>query len=208
MNAEGISPSLLPHLAACRCYQPGTGSTEAAARGSKIDKAIRDTWQARIGNTLFSESLFLDGLNAVDRAAVDWAVSRMELLAAHKNAPIFTEGTPVQAAPALPGMTGGTMDAVQPGAGILLDFKTGAARSYISQMAAYAAACMETYSAERWTACILYVDLCKVEKHRFTREEALATIEAILNKPETPTHGKHCRWCGNKKCPRRTRANK
>lgn len=206
MNTDTISPSLLPHLAACRCYQPGTGSTEAATRGTKIDKAIRDTWAARKGATLFAESFFSDGLNTKDRAAVEWAISCMEMLEEHHGgAPILTEGPSVQAAPACPGMSGGTMDAVQPATQILLDFKTGQSRDYTAQMAAYAAACMQAHSVDRWTACILYVDHRRTEKHRFTKEEALATVETILNKPETPTPGQHCSWCGNKKCPARAR---
>lgn len=203
MDIAAISPSMLPHLACCRCYQPGTVCTAAAKRGTTIDKAIRDTWQARQGLTLFSESLFLDGLTPKDRRAVDWALEMMERLNKKNGGPVYTEGPTVQAAPACPGMSGGTMDAVQPEKHILLDFKTGQSRDYRPQMAAYAAACMETYGADQWTACVLYVDLQKVETYRFSKESALGTVTAILESPETPTPGEHCRWCALKNCPRR-----
>lgn len=196
-----ISPSMLPNLAACRAFEPGTTCTAAAKRGTRIDKAIRDAWTARNGGTLFSEDFFLSELNPKDRKAVDWALQKMEALQAKSpSGQLFTEGVHIQAAPAIAGIGNGTLDGILPQDGALVEVKTGEKRDYIAQIAAYAAACCRKYKRESWASVILYVDKQKVETIRLDAATAEEIVRRTLTSPYKQTPGDQCAWCGAK-CP-------
>lgn len=192
------SPSALPHLAACRCYRPAAGSSEAARRGTRIDKAIRAAWIAANGGALFGGCFFKEDLPTKDRHAVDWAIKQLELLRDFIGASILVEGDNIQAAPACDGINGGSMDGIAPESGWAVEFKTGKARDYMPQLAAYALACMERYKMPFWNARILFVDLQQKYDYSFTRKRARDIVQNILNKPAIPCPGDHCKYCGAK----------
>lgn len=191
------SPSALPRLAECRCYRPAAGSSEAARRGTRIDQAIRKTWIAENGGALFGGFFFKEDLQPKDRHAVDWAIKQLELLRDFIGENITVEGDEIQATPC-GGLNCGTMDGIAPESGWTVELKTGKARDYMPQLAAYALACMERYKEPCWNARILFVDLKQKYDYCFTRQQAREIVQGILNKPAIPNPGDHCKYCGAK----------
>ena len=194
----GISPSMLPNLAACRAFEAGASCSTAAKRGVRIDKAIREAWTAQNGGMLFDYAFFLSSLTPKDRESVEWALTELEILQAANGAPIFTEGPEIQAAAALDGIAGGTLDAISPQARLLVEFKTGDKRDYAGQLAAYAAACCKKYHVAAWRCVTIYIDKRETENHVFSIDAAEQTVQSIVASPFKRTTGPHCQWCGAK----------
>lgn len=181
-----IRPSALPKLQECRCYQSKAGSSEAAARGTKIDAIIR----AQFGQ----KDLFgLSDLAPEDREAVEYALDRLTFFANGNE--VLTSETELQAVIPVDGVRAGTMDALCIGGAWLADFKTGQIYDYRPQMAAYALACMDAYFSDTWTSHIIYVDQKIVITHHWTRQAAEELVTNIVNAPQVPTLCDYCKWC-------------
>ena len=189
MNAEAaqIRPSALPKLQECRCFQSVAASSDAAARGTRIDGIIRATYG--------SADLFgLSDLTEQDRAAVNYAIERLKFFAAGHE--VLTNEAELMAVVPVDGVKAGTMDALCVGGAWLADFKTGQIYDYSAQMAAYALACMDAYFSDVWTSHIIYVDQQQVHSRIWTRAEAEALVLSIVNAPAVPTLCEYCKWCG------------
>lgn len=190
MTTELVRPSALPKLAECRCYKSAPGTSEAAARGTRLDAIIREQW-------VHSSPV---ELNAEDEAAVTFAFYTLKTLAAGMH--VETREAELQAEVPIPGVKPGTMDALCVAGGWLADFKTGQIRSYYAQMAAYALACMDAYFADEWTAHLIFVDQQQVVSHKFTRADAEDCVTDIVNAPRVATPCEYCGWCGKfEHCP-------
>lgn len=185
MKAELIRPSALPKLQECRCYVGTSGTSEAAARGTRLDAIIREQWL---------NPSPVDGLSQEDDEAVTWAFNTLKLLSCGMH--VETSEDELRAVVPVDGIKAGTMDALCVAGGWLADFKTGQIRDYAAQMAAYALACMDSYFADEWTSHLLFVDQKQVVSHTWTREEAESLILGIVNKPKVPTPFENCSWCG------------
>ena len=182
-----IRPSALPKLQECRCFQSVAASSDAAARGTRIDGIIRATYG--------SADLFgLSDLTEQDRAAVNYGIERLKFFA--NGHEVLTSEAELMAVVPVDGVKAGTMDALCVGGAWLADFKTGQVYDYSAQMAAYSLACMDAYFSDGWTSHIIYVDQKLVHSHYWTRAEAEALVTSIVNAPQTPTLCDYCKWCG------------
>lgn len=186
MKTELIRPSALPKLACCRCYVSQSGTSEAAARGTRLDAILRSAWPNNVKA--------LEELEGDDLEAVRWGFKTLELLSCGNS--IETREEELQAVVPVDGVKSGTMDALCVAGGWLVDFKTGQIRDYAAQMAAYALACMDAYFADEWTSYLLFIDQQQVVAHRWTREEAEQLVVGIVNAPQVPTPFENCSWCG------------
>ena len=184
--SELIRPSSLPKLACCRCYVSQSGTSEAAARGTRLDAILRAAWPNNVKA--------LEELEGDDLEAVRWGFRNLELLSYGAHVETLEEN--LQAVVPVDGIKAGTMDALCVAGGWLADFKTGQVRDYAAQMAAYALACMDAYFADEWTSYLLFLDQQQVVAHRWTREEAEELVLGIVNKPKIPTPFENCSWCG------------
>jgi hypothetical protein len=195
MNNELVRPSSLPKLQECRMFEGAPGTSEAAARGTRLDSIIRSVWAGGEAPALPEDE--------VD--AVQFALSTLKLLSG--GLAVETREEELQAAVPVPGVKPGTMDALCVEGGWLADFKTGQIRSYHAQMAAYALACMDAYFADEWTTHLIFVDQQQVNSHTFTREEAEQLVAGIVNAPKVETPCEYCGWCGKfESCPAVLRA--
>jgi roadblock/LC7 domain-containing protein len=195
MNNELVRPSSLPKLQECRMFEGAPGTSEAAARGTKLDSIIRSVWAGGEDPALPEDE--------VD--AVQFALSTLKLLSG--GLAVETREEELQAAVPVPGVKPGTMDALCIEGGWLADFKTGQIRSYHAQMAAYALACMDAYFADEWATHLIFVDQKQVNSHTFTREEAEQLVTGIVNAPKVETPCDYCSWCGKfESCPAVMRA--
>lgn len=195
MSEELVRPSSLPKLQECRMFEGAPGTSEAAARGTRLDAIIREQWVHPSPVEL----------NAEDEAAVTFAFYTLKTLAAGMH--VETREAELQAEVPIPGVKPGTMDALCVAGGWLADFKTGQIRSYHAQMAAYALACMDAYFADEWATHLIFVDQKQVNSHTFTREEAEQLVAGIVNAPKVETPCDYCSWCGKfESCPAVMRA--
>lgn len=184
--SELLRPSSLPKLAHCRCYVSQSGTSEAAARGTRLDAILRAAWPNNVKA--------LEELEGDDLEAARWGFQYIELLSCGAHVETLEEN--LQAIVPVDGIKAGTMDALCVAGGWLADFKTGQVRDYAAQMAAYALACMDAYFADEWTSHLLFIDQKMTVSHRWTREEAEQLVLGIVNKPKVPTPFENCGWCG------------
>lgn len=184
--SELIRPSSLPKLAHCRCYVSQSGTSEAAARGTRLDAILRAAWPNNVKA--------LEELEGDDLEAALWGFQNLELLSCGAHVETLEEN--LQAVVPVDGIKAGTMDALCVAGGWLADFKTGQVRDYAAQMAAYALSCMDAYFSDEWTSHLLFIDQKMTVSHRWTREEAEELVLGIVNKPKVPTPFENCSWCG------------
>lgn len=193
-EAELVRPSSLPKLQECRMFEGAPGTSEAAARGTRLDAIIRSVWAGGEAPALPED----------EADAVQFALSTLKLLSG--GLAVETREEELQAAVPVPGVKPGTMDALCIEGGWLADFKTGQIRSYYAQMAAYALACMDTYFADEWATHLIFVDQKQVISHTFTRADAEDCVCDIVNAPKVETPCDYCSWCAKfGSCPAVTR---
>lgn len=191
-----IRHSMLPKLAACPKYTPKEGPAgPAAERGTRIDKAVRLALQG--------DRSEIDALAPADKAPAEWAVqkfldyklageleTREEFLAMHT-----------------PGISHiGTADVLNERVGWVADLKTGLARDYYHQIAAYCLAIMERKFEQDWVGHVVYADERKVVSYRLTYGEAKRAVETVLAEVRDPNAQPracdYCDWCARKDtCP-------
>jgi hypothetical protein len=188
-----IRASSLPKLAECPVFVGAGGFSEAAERGTRIDKAIR----AGIAGIAVDASE-----SPEDDAAIDWGFDTLRALA--DGSPIETREEYLQMD--VPGLSRpGTGDSLCVEKKWLADIKAGQIRNYREQMAAYALACMDAHWESSWTAHVVYVDQRVVRSYEFTREQAERIVQDVVSAATSPlarpTPCQYCDWCANKdKC--------
>lgn len=185
-----IRASSLPKLAECPVFVGAGGFSEAAERGNRIDKAIRNGIAGIAVDASESHE---------DDAAIDWGFDTLRALA--EGSPIETREEYLQMD--VPGLSRpGTADALCVEKKWLADIKSGQIRNYREQMAAYALACMDTHWESEWTAHVVYVDQRVVRSYQFTREQAERIVQDVVSAATTPlarpTPCQYCNFCANK----------
>lgn len=194
-NVELVRPSSLPKLAACRCYESRPGTSEAAERGTRIDKAIRVMWARMAGEAWAKDEELPELPNIDEKDAVVWAVDQLDELSHDGEMHLETCEEKLRAVSKVAGVKDGTMDGLCVEGAFLVDFKSGQVRNYREQMAAYALSCMDEYFADEWTAYLLFVDQRAIVAHSFTAEEARRLVEGVVERPKVPEHCEYCTWC-------------
>jgi hypothetical protein len=184
--SKEISPSSLPKLAECALFEGANGTSSAAERGTAIDVAIRNLISSEYDVAIVSE----------DAGAIKYGVDELTRLAKGS----FVETREEYLAMAVPGLSKlGTADAVCKAEKWVADIKTGQARNYREQLAAYALACMEDNFEMSWTAHVIYVDQKLIRSYDFTYEEAKQgtqrTIDRATSAEAQPTPCEYCSWC-------------
>lgn len=196
--SKEISPSMLPKLDECPLYQGSDGTSSAANRGTRIDIEIRNF----INKSAFFKTdqhlkFGLESLNALeDFDPIFWGIEKLFELA-HGSFIETREEYLAMSVPRLSKM--GTADAICKDQKWVADIKTGQARNYKQQLAAYALACMEDNFASKWTAHVVYVDQRIVRSYEFTYDDAMNIVETIVEKSTSdsakPIPCEYCSWC-------------
>lgn len=191
-----IRHSLLPKLAQCPCFESAGGSSPAASRGTHMDEAYREMFQAN--------SKPFKKLNATDADAVMWAIETTRTIAGGHEVITDEDSLKVKT----PGIDHiGTEDCRIPAIHTSLDLKSGIERSYYEQQCAYAYGNMASsydfdtgeYAIREWTTHLLFCDQERVVTHTWTIDEAKTIVEGVIaayNDPDkTPTACDYCKWC-------------
>jgi len=179
-----IRASQLPKLAMCGQFESAPTTSEAAARGTRIDEIFRRIWDSgEMPNEYSLEEI----------KVAHWACGTLFNLGTNWATTCSEEKTRIF----IPIINyWGTMDAVNYAAGWLADLKTGQIHNYKEQMAAYALGCMAKTSTDIWTAYLIFADQKEVVTHQFTFEEAKQIVkEAANNAGNDPTPNDYCQWC-------------
>lgn len=183
-NADNIRPSSLPKFALCGQWESAPGTSEAAARGTRIDSIFRHMWlTGEIPN----------GADIEELKVAHWAVNEL-LRIGNSNMTTTDERQCRIFVPIIDKW--GTMDALNMDGNWLADLKTGQMHNYKEQMAAYALGCMEATNEQEWTAYLLFADQKEIVTHRFSYVQARKIVtDAVLNIGNDPTPNDYCGWC-------------
>ena len=178
-----IRPSALPKLALCGQYEGSPGTSDAAARGSRIDALFRGMWETgEIPRDADEEEV----------GVAYWAVNQLARICT--NGTITCEKTCKIFVPILQKI--GTMDAVNLKGQWLADLKTGQMHDYKAQMAAYALGCMELTNTIEWRTYLIFADQKEIVTHYFFKAHAAKIVQDIINNMGTdPTPNDYCQWC-------------
>jgi hypothetical protein len=189
-----IRHSSLPKLALCGQYQGASGTSEAAARGTMLDRVFRDAWTT---GELPRE------LNDEDTAAVQWAINRCILL--NGGADRLTTDEADCKVRTIGLEHEGTADGVAVRGQWSIDLKSGQIYDYNAQMAAYALGLMQTHFVGYWTTHLLFCDQKQVVSKRWTYQEAHDLVQSVLaNVGSAPVENDYCGWCSKSlTCPAR-----
>jgi hypothetical protein len=180
---NNIRPSALPKLALCGQFESAPGTSDAAARGSRIDALFRGMWET-------GEIPKDAARDEIDVAY--WAVNQLARLGT--NGTVTCEKTCKVYIPICEKI--GTMDAVNLEHEWLADLKTGQMHGYKEQMAAYALGCMKLMMSTEWTAHLIFADQKEIVTHKFTLQEAEKIVQdAVNNVGTTPNPNDYCQWC-------------
>jgi len=183
-SENNLRPSALPKIALCGQFESAPGTSDAAARGTRIDSLFRHMW---------TTGEIPEGAEMEEVKVAHWACGA--LLKLGSNGMTTTDEAKCRIyVPILDKW--GTMDAVNLGYGWLADLKTGQMHNYKEQMAAYALGCMEAMRCEYWVAHLLFADQQEVVSHAFTKDQALQIVtDAIKNVGTDPAPNEYCQWC-------------
>ena len=188
--SKELTPSMAPKLAECAVFVGAPGSSEAAERGTAIDRAIR--------LAMDGDPIPLSQLSRADMDVAAWGIETLNRLSGGEHVETREEYLAV----AVPGLSKlGTADAICKRARWVADIKTGQVRNYRQQLAAYALGCMEDHFAESWTAHVVYIDQRLVRSYDFTRSEAEQITQGWISEATSedakPTPNEYCGWCAN-----------
>jgi len=178
--------SSLPKLAACGQYESSGGTSDAAARGTKLDEAFRHAW---------THSEFPDWeLSEDDASAVRWALNECMKLGGIRDGLTTAEADCRSKCSLMEHV--GTSDGVAARGKWHVDLKSGQIYNYEAQMAAYALGFMEECFEVEWTAHLLFCDQRRVVTHHFTYDSAKAIVAGVLRNIGTaPRENEYCGWC-------------
>lgn len=180
-----MRPSSLPKFALCGQWESASGeSSEAAQRGTRIDRYMRHMWTTGEVPTGDEEEIRL----------AHWA--NCQLLALSKGrGDVKTDDASCRIWVPIIKQTG-TMDAVSVRGRWLADLKSGQRHNYREQMAAYALGCMTEHLETEWTSHLLFCDQKEVVSETFTFSEARAIVQAAVdNVGKPPVLNEYCGWC-------------
>jgi hypothetical protein len=181
-----IRHSSLPKLALCGQYEGSSGTSEAAARGNRLDAMFRHAWDR--GDFEYRN------IPEEDVQAVQWAVVQcVNLGGGMAGLSTKEEHCKVQT----PGIEHtGTADGVAIFEPWSVDLKSGQIYNYTAQMAAYAYGLMSMYRKTVWTTHLLFCDQRQLVTHEWTLETARETVQRILaNVGTAPRENDYCGWC-------------
>jgi hypothetical protein len=188
-----LRPSNLPKLKLCAWYRPQEEPSEAAARGTSVDKIYRQI--------LTGLKDFPDG-TAADIQAADWAANQTDEVTG-ENSPVARKEDCQVRIPGFPNP--GEVDALCPKLFCSFDLKTGQYYDYELQMAAYAWGLMERFFANNWTTWLLFCDLRHVYHYTFGYYQArrlVLEVRARYEAAAAPVFNPYCGWCANAgECP-------
>lgn len=178
-----LRPSSLPKLALCGQFENAAGTSDAAARGTMLDAALRSAWE--LGE--------VPALSQEDAICVAYAYGAIKSLANGNHVEMNEERCRIRID--YLDVTG-TADAICVDGRWHADLKSGQIYDYEAQMAAYALGLMVEHSVNEWTAYLLFCDQQRIVTHQFTFSEALAIVKAVVNNVgKTPTPNEFCGWC-------------
>jgi len=181
-----IRHSSLPKLALCGQYEGASGTSEAAARGNRLDALFRHAWER--GDFLERD------IPEEDVEAVQWAVGQCNRLAGGLYGLTTLEDACKIQTPGLEHI--GTVDGIAWRGGWSVDLKTGQQYDYRPQMAAYALGAMEMAQDWEWTTHLLFCDQRQVVTHRWTYQTASELVRKVLaNVGTPPRENDYCGWC-------------
>jgi len=198
---HNLSPSKFPAWEECACFESGPAG-EAAEHGGMLHQRLAMHLHGR-GNP------FAD-LAPEDRESLEWAADTIRELCEGAAAGGIEEKLTYRTTPKGKPRFYGTADIVAYGpdnSAILVDFKSGEVRDHRAQVAGYAAAMMSTHpDVATVTAWLLFGRYRRAISHTFTREEAVAIVEAVIARREdparTPEPCDYCAWCSSRMtCP-------
>lgn len=183
-----LRPSLLPKVAVCGSYRSDGEESEAAARGTKLDIALRAL--------LAKQNVSMGDFTREEVLALKWAEGKTIKLANGLRIETDEENLRIECL----GMEG-TADVLCEEAAWSADLKSGQKRNYREQQAAYALGFMDRTLQDEWTVYLLYCDLEDVETLRFTREEAEQLVRSAIanaHDPAPPVPNEYCGWCAKR----------
>lgn len=190
-----IRHSALPKLALCGQYESASGTSEAAARGTRLDGMFRHAWE---------RGDFLDrNVPEEDILAVQWALNECLKLHGGELGMTTDEDACKIETPGLEHV--GTVDGIAWRGGWSVDLKSGQIYDYSAQMAAYALGAMAMAMESEWTTHLLFCDQRQVVTKWWTFEAAKAVVEsALANIGTPPVENDYCGWCAKSlTCPAR-----
>ena len=187
-----MRPSSLPKLALCGQWESAPGeSSEAAQRGTRIDRYMRHMWTTGEMPAGDEEEIKL----------AHWANRQLYHLSKGRG-DVKTDDASCRIWVPIIKQTG-TMDAVSVRGKWLADLKSGQCHNYREQMAAYALGCMTEHMETEWTSHLLFCDQQEVVSETFTFSEARAIVQsAVDNVGKPPVLNDYCGWCAKSlTCP-------
>lgn len=185
-NNMTIRHSALPKLALCGQYVGASGTSEAAARGNRLDALFRHAWER--GDFLERD------IPEEDVEAVQWAVTQCHRLEGGVYGLTTAEEACKIKTPGLEHI--GTVDGIAWRGGWSVDLKSGQMYDYAAQMAAYAMGAMTMAMDSEWTTHLLFCDQRQVVTHHWTYESAKALVDSVLaNVGTAPRENDYCGWC-------------
>ena len=192
MNETKIRSSALPKLAVCGQFEGAQGEpSEAAARGTRLDAALREAWH----------TLKVPQLEQVDAIPVAWAYGVLDALA--KN---FHGAIPIRHSVEMREESckiyvpiidyTGTADAICVTGRWIADLKSGQVRNYREQMAAYCLGLMTEHLELTWTYHLLFCDAEEIVSETLTFSQARAIVQGVVdNLGAPPLENEYCGWC-------------
>jgi hypothetical protein len=198
-------PSSLPKLRQCLHYEPDGKTSEAAARGTRIDGFFRailanDKIETQTDQERAELALAQKAVEMLREKAGD-----AHILSREGDCKIVIQDSDFEQ------VCEGTCDAIIPALKMSADLKTGTIYDYTDQMAAYALGCMERFGSNSWTTLLLYVDQGEVIEMHWTYDDAASQILPLRDAwaqrgGVEPTPCKYCDWCrkgpsGDASCP-------
>lgn len=189
---QQIRSSALPKLAACGQFEGAQGEpSEAAARGTRLDSALREMWH----------TMTAPPLEPADSIPVHWAYGVLDALAQgyHGAIPIrhSVEMREEHCRVWVPIIDyTGTADAICVSRRWLADLKSGQVRNYREQMAAYCLGLMTQHLETEWRYHLIFCDAQEIVSETLTFAEARAIVQGVVDKVGTaPTENEYCGWC-------------
>jgi hypothetical protein len=189
---QQIRSSALPKLAVCGQFEGAQGGpSEAAARGTRLDAALREAWTT--GE--------VPALEQSDAIPVAWAFGVMDELSKgyHEAIPIRwnVEMRDEHCKIWVPLIDyTGTADAICIGGRWLADLKSGLRRNYREQMAAYCLGLMTQHLETEWTYHLVFCDAEEIVSETLTFAQARKIVQGVIdNLKNPPSENEYCGWC-------------
>ena len=182
---QQIRSSALPKLAVCGQFEGAQGEpSEAAARGTRLDAALREAWH----------TLNVPPLEQADAIPVAWAFGQLEKI---ENGHHLVEMREEHCKIWVPIIDyTGTADAICTSGRWIADLKSGMVRNYREQMAAYCLGLMTKHLETEWTYHLIFCDAEEIVSKTLTFAEARAIVQRVVDKiGTTPTENEYCGWC-------------